>query len=392
MPDPMPWLPLKDIVRQTSLGTPARGHSGSGAIRLIKMGSIGEGRVGLDQTELVSRDLIDGLPSISLRTGDVLFNTRNTPQLVGKVGIWQGDGVESVPDNNLLLMRFADTIDARYMNYQLGFGEPSRMIPSLAQGTTSVAAIYWRDLQHLLVPAPELAEQQRVANVLDEVGMQIDSLAAIEQKKRRVKEGVISRLLAGDDGWRSMSIGDLGRVVTGRTPTVGASDGTGRDIPFVTPTEVTESGRVVRPNRAAEPDSAGLTAVPARSTLAVCIGFGIGKVGLLEFDACVNQQINALIPAATMDPTFVFHLISSVSHDIKMRSGLQVTPIVNKTEFSKIAVRAPDLAEQTRISEVIARAVTEVETLQAEIKKLQSVKRALMEDLLTGRVRTPVPS
>ncbi|MFF7920490.1 restriction endonuclease subunit S [Streptomyces mirabilis] len=280
-------------------------------------------------------------------------------------------------------------VDPSYLQYYFDSGALNDEVLLIAKegvrnhGLLNVGVNDFFDLPLIL---PSLAKQRRIAKILDEVGAQIDLLRSTELKNRHLNEGLVSRLLEGDEHWRSLPIGELGILATGRTPAVDFTSSTSTDIPFVTPSEISDGGRVSRPERAAERDSDGVVNIPAGATLTVCIGFGIGKVGFLDFDACVNQQINALIPHAEMDETFVFHSLKTASHQIKAQAPLQVTPIINKTEFSKITVKVPNLAEQKRISGIIAQITIEADAIQQEIAKLQTVKQALMGDLFTRTV------
>lgn len=92
-----------------------------------------------------------------LTHGDFLFNTRNSKELVGKSAVY--DGPESATfNNNLMRIRFRDGVDPYIVRFQFDFARAQIALEQRKQGTTSVFAIYWKNLATLpiLVPPPKL--------------------------------------------------------------------------------------------------------------------------------------------------------------------------------------------------------------------------------------------
>merc|ERR1712000_211410 len=103
--------------------------------------------------------------NLFLAPGDFLFNTRNTPDLVGKSAVWKGEYGKATFDNNINRITFNDEIDSEYICYYLTTGKGKSIIRSLPAGSTSVAAIYWKDLKKIRVILPPLPEQKKKKKV-----------------------------------------------------------------------------------------------------------------------------------------------------------------------------------------------------------------------------------
>ncbi|MFJ7267449.1 restriction endonuclease subunit S [Streptomyces sp. NPDC099050] len=235
----------------------------------------------------------------------------------------------------------------------------------------------------MILPSPE--EQRNIAEILDEVDEQLAGLRSVRAKAAHWLQGVRRRLISEQGDGELVEIGRLGQVVTGRTPDAGPRLGQGDGVPFVTPSEIVDGESVLDSAREARRGDFNVVEIPSGSTLVVCIGFGTGKVGLLGHSACVNQQINAVIPGEGVDPHFLFHAICEASAKIKVASSLQVTPIVNKSTFSQIQVMAPpSLPRQQEISRVLLQASLYLDQVDANIEKVKHLKRALMDGLLAG--------
>lgn len=85
--------------------------------------------------------------------------------------------------------------------------------------------------------------------------------------------------------------------------------------------------------------------------------------------------------------TLYYLLLFYAQDQLKIEAGLQALPIVNKKKFSNILIPLPPLLEQQRIAEILSQIDNTIEKEEAYRQKLERIKKGLMEDLLTGRVR-----
>lgn len=156
--------------------------------------------------------------------------------------------------------------------------------------------------------------------------------------------------------WRTSTIANLGKVVTGSTPSSRNPGWFGDATPFVTPSDMAEGDRRPRPERwLSDEGRAGLKTrlVPGDSVAFVCIGATIGKVCLLPFESVTNQQVNTVIPGDGTDSRFVYYLLRHAAPRIAQSASGAATPIINKSAFSKVLVNVPDFSTQSRIGEVL---------------------------------------
>ena len=184
------------------------------------------------------------------------------------------------------------------------------------------------------------------------------------------------------NGWRKASIGRLGKVVTGTTPSTVARDYYGGDIPFISPSDLGKSLFVDRAERTLTP--AGFKqakAVPPGSILFTCIGATIGKAAIAGRELATNQQINAVIcDPQEADSTFVYYLLSLRADHIKRLASAQAIPIVNKSTFEAVTAPVPPLAEQRKIAEILR-------TWDEAIEKLEALHAAKHDGLTALRQR-----
>ena len=105
--------------------------------------------------------------------------------------------------------------------------------------------------------------------------------------------------------WRSVTIGELGKVVTGKTPKSSTPDEFGTDFPFITPSDMLFSVRNINTERFLSnkgKEALSKASLPKKSICVVCIGATIGKVCLTRSESYSNQQINSIIPNSQNEP------------------------------------------------------------------------------------------
>ena len=157
--------------------------------------------------------------------------------------------------------------------------------------------------------------------------------------------------------WKTYRLGDIGKIVTGKTPKTAIAENYGGDIPFLTPSDDLSSK--FAPQTIKTLTQRGLSEVkncllPTNAICVSCIGSDLGKVVKVTIPTVTNQQFNSVIPNEDFDPDFVYYLMTIVGKELNYLSKTSTAvPIVNKTQFSSFEFKAPSLAEQRRIAGIL---------------------------------------
>jgi len=189
-------------------------------------------------------------------------------------------------------------------------------------------------------------------------------------------------------GWKLGCVSDFGRIVTGSTPSTADVSNFGGCVPFVTPGDLGGCSAVTRTERTlTQAGAEKCRMVTAESTLVVCIGSTIGKIGFAGCEVVTNQQINAVLPNADVCGRFAYYEILRISGDFKRLAGTQAVPILSKGEFGEFPVHIPPLPEQRKIADILSTWDESLEKLDALIAAKERRKQGLMQQLLTGTRR-----
>ena len=154
----------KIVSSKLGLVRSAKDQNDSERIFYIKMNNITyKGDLDLNKVVKVKANE-DELKNYNIKKGDILFNTRNTPELVGKCCVVERDLINTTFNNNLLRLRLKENYLPEFLNIVLNQDIYKKELKRLVDATTSVAAIYQKNLFSIRVPIPNLDTQKDIIN------------------------------------------------------------------------------------------------------------------------------------------------------------------------------------------------------------------------------------
>ena len=185
--------------------------------------------------------------------------------------------------------------------------------------------------------------------------------------------------------WSSVKIGDLGKVLTGRTPPIKDVAYFGTKYPFITPTDM-HSGKIVHTTeRYLSEKGANLLKnnyLPPRSICVSCIGWQMGKTVMTAYPSFTNQQINTIIPKTNVDPDFLYYALTPKRNELLSlgaSTGVR-TPILNKSAFSALEIVLPPLKIQKKIAYILSAYDDLIENNIRRIKILEEMAQMLYRE------------
>jgi type I restriction enzyme, S subunit len=250
---------------------------------------------------------------------------------------------------------------------------------------------------NLAIPTPLPDEQQKIAEclgTLDElIGAESQKLDALKDHKKGLmqqlfpREGeTLPRLrfpeFHSTPEWEEKSIGDLGDVVTGSTPSTAKREYYDGNIPFISPADISEL-RFVETTKTTLTELGFQETRPVRagSVVFVCIGSTIGKVAQTRRASATNQQINSVIPNPDHEDAFVYYALVQNADRVAKLAGIHAVPIVNKSLFSSVLLPVPKRNEQHRIATCLSSLDDLIVAQSDRLSALQTHKQGLLQQL-----------
>ena len=383
---------LGEILKEYSLGGNYENNSEESGIPLIKMGNIGRGKIDLSKIEYLPKNVNYSKNDI-LKYNDILFNTRNTLDLVGKVSIWKNEALFALYNSNLLRLYFKEDFveNNDYVNFQFNSEITLANLKKYATGTTSVAAIYTKDLLKLKFLLPPLPEQKKIADCLSTWDSAIEKQSALINALTQRKKALMQQLLTGkkrlpgfSDEWKEVKLGEI--IIDYKEK---PNDNNNYEIFTSSKNGLMKQTDYYGDNRISNRTDADYNIIPN--------GFityrSRSDDGLFTFnlnDLGVIGLISGYYPVFSFTKSNTQFLLSFLNYFksklIKYAIGTsQLVLSINALKEAKF--KLPSLEEQTAIAEILATADRELQLQKEKLAQLQTQKKGLMQVLLTGKKR-----
>lgn len=278
-------------------------------------------------------------------------------------------------------------------------------------GQTAVLMINKTDFSNIKIPLPPLKEQEKIADILSTADDKIDAIATQIEKAETLKKGLLQKLLCEGIGHSEFKDSELGKIpenwdvckledmsdfiTKGATPTTYGFNWEETGIPFLRSECVSNNGLVMK---AAMFISDKAHKHMKRSEikngdLLMTITGNVGRVILLKDDITIgniNQHIARIrISSNQVDTGFIYQYVSQDKYRLnyyKITTG-QAYPQISLKQVRNSIVPLPSLEEQKQISDILSTADEKLEILRAKKKKYETLKKGLLQKLLSGEVR-----
>lgn len=333
---------------------------------------------------------------------------------IGKVGISNGECATNQQVNSVVCNAKNDSVFVFYcMLYLAPFIK-------LMAGTQAVPIINKTEFGSLLTITPPLPEQQKIAQILTSVDEVIEKTQAQIDKLKDLKTAMMQELLSPQEnqgvcdengkrhvefkdspvgripvGWEVKKLSEVFDLTSGSTPSrrerhyfSEAQDA----IPWIKTLDM-HDGLITTTDEkitklAIENSSCKLLPI-GTAVVAMYGGWNqIGRSGVLAIEATTNQAICALKPIGLVLGVFVnYWLISKRSIWKSVAASSRKDPNITKQDVSDFLVVVPSIKEQEDIVTRLDSLTSQVDNKKKLLGRYQAIKKALMQDLLTGKVR-----
>jgi type I restriction enzyme S subunit len=186
--------------------------------------------------------------------------------------------------------------------------------------------------------------------------------------------------------WLLYKIGELGKIVTGKTPPTINKENFDGKYPFITPVDMNGQKEIHKTNRTLSETGKQLMKnylLPANTICVSCIGSDMGKVVKTTKDSFSNQQINSIICNENFDADFVYYALTLLSPELR-NIGHQSTavPIINKSDFSLFEILAPENKEkQSKVAAILSSFDNKIEGNRQTNETLEELAKTLFQEI-----------
>ncbi len=364
----------------------------------------------LDEVVFIDNEQNNKMKRTEFKENDVLLNI--TGASIGRCTyVPQGFGKGNV-NQHVCIIRADNTVNPVYLSMYINSSIVQKQIDALNTGS-SREGLNFQQVRGLKVCLMGIKEQQKIADILSTVDLQIDYADKIIEKTKKLKKGLMQRLLTKGIGhkkfkrsevgeipaeWKVNKLGELVKIKGGYA--FKSSDNAEYGVRWLKIANVSHD-KIIWENTSYLPEGYlskykeyQLNENDYVIALTRPITQGALKIAkLIEKDvpSLLNQRVGKLniVNGMNVDIDFIYHIMSSkyfVNEIDKEIAGTD-PPNISPTQLENIKIVCPSFAEQKQIANILSLIDIQIEGYQNKKVKLEVLKEGLMQQLLTGRLR-----
>ena len=298
----------------------------------------------------------------------------------------------------------AKNINNYFLQVLLNEGREFRRYAILQKQGGSRTYMYFDKLKQLKVCLPPLAEQEKIAEILQTQ----DKVIELQQKKieelKRLKKVYLSKMFPKKgcnvpeirfpgftDPWEQRELGDIADIVGGGTPSTSNSNYWDGDIDWYAPDEIADQIYVNSSQRKITDlgyENSSTKMLPPGTVLFTSRA-GIGKTAILTRKGCTNQGFQSIVPhLGELDSYFIFSRTEELKRYGELAGAGSTFVEVSGKQMAAMVIMMPStMREQQTIGQFFSKIDNLITLHQRKLDEEQKKKKSLMQLLLTGIAR-----
>jgi type I restriction enzyme S subunit len=323
---------------------------------------------------------------------------------IASVGEVAMASIECITNQQINTIVCNQETDQHYVYYAMAFSK-SRL--KTWAGITTSPIIKKSLFEKFPLPLPSLPEQKKIAEILSTADQAIEKVSEAIEKTQKLKKGFMQELLTKGIGHKEFkdteigripkewNIGKLGEVITLCQYGLSIPMSQEGEYPIVKMDDIINGYVVANKVKYVNLDKRGFENFRLRKGDVLFNRTNsyelVGRTGifLLDGDYVFASYLIRLRPNSEVANPFYLTTYLMFSGEklrqIATRAVHQAN--INATTLQKVIIPVPPLPEQQKIAEILSGVDERLELLRRRKEKLEKIKRGLMDDLLTGKVR-----
>lgn len=333
--------------------------------------------------EFITDETHEKIKRYIVNHGDVIIAVvGNTIGLVSLIGS-SLDGA-NLTENCNKLVELHD-YDNRFLYYFLTSKEGQDEIKKGIVGSSQPKLPIY-NIEKIEIPDISYKQQIKIVKILESIDKKISNNEAINRNLSEQAKVIFDEKFGTYSDTNGV-IGDLGTVITGKTPSTKNDEYYGNDIPFIKTPDMHGSIFLTDVNEYLSrkgADSQKGKYIPAYSVMMSCIGAGAGEMGIASERSQFNQQINAVVSEYPCLTWFV--LQSKIDYLRSIGSAGSTMININKSTFESCPIFIPSKDERDSFEKMVRPLFDDILCNQKQNAKLSLLRDSLLTKLMSGEL------
>lgn len=375
-------------------------HAQPGEKSVLKVSAVSYGCFDSKASKVIDKNEISRAKT-KPRAGQIIVSRSNTESFVGASAYVDKDYQDIFLPDKLWQTVPKPDANMKWLSYVLASEHVRYTLSKLATGTSgSMKNITKGELLTLKILIPPLPEQKKIAQTLSIWETAIATTQQLLVNSKQQKKALMQQLLTGEkrfpefEGeWEKIKLAAVADMNSGGTPRSSIEEYYNGGIPWVSIADMTSKGKWIYSTDKTLSEK-GLKNSSARlypeNTILYAMYASIGECSIARVPLCSSQAILGIRPKKELHYEYLYFFLSSMKEKIKLQGQQGTQSNLNAGMVKDFIINLPSIEEQKIISSVLNLSDQEIEFLQQKLNHLKQEKKALMQQLLTGKRRVKV--
>lgn len=321
-----------------------------------------------------------------------------------------GIGKEGIIANNMfkVIPKF-DNITTQYLYIYLSQLSIQLKIKKMSTSTT-MPAISFKSIDNLPITIPPIKEQQKIAEILSTVDKQIEQTNQLIEKTKELKKGLMQQLMTkgiqntkfkqsrlGEipAEWKVKELGSIGEIIIGLTYSPEDLVKNSDDGILVLRSSNIRGNKLDFKDIKYVSSDISDKLLTKENDILICSRNGSRR--LLGKSALIGSEHVGLTFGAFMSMyrsiynTYLIHFFDTnlFKKQVYRNLGATINQITS-SDLKQFKIALPPLEEQQKIADILSSVDEDIEGYVQEKFKYEELKKGLMQQLLTGKIRVKV--
>lgn len=307
--------------------------------------------------------------------------------------------------------------EVNYVLYMISFHMPKLLFQAQGSGQPNLSK---QLVDRMLIHIPKKIEQQKIAKILSTLDKTIEATQKLIDKEKNIKKGLMHDLLTNGidsngkirtpqthtykqselglipEEWDVVQLGTIGKFKNGVNK---SKEDFGFGIPFVNLQDVFGNWEIIQSDfdlvnaNNEELKNYSLEKGDILFIRSSVKPSGVGLTSLVSEDIPTTIYSGFIIRFRSKDKIFDLNYKKYCFHEAMFRqrllqkSTVSANSNVNQESLSSLNILLPPIKEQQKISKMLMTQDKKIDKEEAIFVKLEELKKSLMNDLLSGKVR-----
>lgn len=307
-------------------------------------------------------------------------------------------------NNHAHILKAKNGHETRHIHYSLVH---KNILKHINGGTRS--KLNQSDMREIEYLTPPLPEQHKIAAILSSVDDVIAKTRAQINKLKDLKTGMMQELLTKGIGhtefkdspvgkipigWSDELLDNVAKRGSGHTPNKLKPEYWNGGVGWVSLSDTNKLDRLYITETAKKISELGIknssAVIHQPGTVVLSRDAGIGKSGIITKEMAVSQHFIAWLCSDRLDNHFLYYLLQYWKPKFESIAMGSTIKTIGLPFFKQLRIPVPPRDEQEQIAATLKSVDRKIFILEEKFGSLSSIKKALMQDLLTGKVRVKI--